>query len=98
MLLHTQSIVCATVDSQCLEYLGYITLVLFFISLFPFFYFTVGSSKGRSDSDFDGQYRLKRATYVCIKPPYTYKKTHIYLCYKIYVVLCVLQSTEQRPF
>ena len=26
MLLHTQSIVCATVDSQCLEYLGYITL------------------------------------------------------------------------
>ena len=25
-LLHTQSIVCATVDSQCLEYLGYITL------------------------------------------------------------------------
>ena len=28
ILLHTQSIVCATVDSQCLEYLGYITLVL----------------------------------------------------------------------
>ena len=27
MLLHTQSIVCATVDSQCLEYQGYITLV-----------------------------------------------------------------------
>ena len=27
ILLHTQSIVCATVDSQCLEYLGYITLV-----------------------------------------------------------------------
>ena len=26
ILLHTQSIVCATVDSQCLEYLGYITL------------------------------------------------------------------------
>ena len=26
VLLHTQSIVCATVDSQCLEYLGYITL------------------------------------------------------------------------
>ena len=25
--MHTQSIVCATVDSQCLEYLGYITLV-----------------------------------------------------------------------
>ena len=25
-LLHTQSIVCATVDSQCLEYLGCITL------------------------------------------------------------------------
>ena len=24
--LHTQSIVCATVDSQCLKYLGYITL------------------------------------------------------------------------
>ena len=23
---HTQSIVCATVDSQCLDYLGYITL------------------------------------------------------------------------
>ena len=27
ILLHTQSIVCATVDSQCLEYLGYITLM-----------------------------------------------------------------------
>ena len=27
ILLHTQSILCATVDSQCLEYLGYITLV-----------------------------------------------------------------------
>ena len=27
ILLHTQSIVCATVNSQCLEYLGYITLV-----------------------------------------------------------------------
>ena len=27
ILLHTQSIVCATVDSQCLEYLGYITLI-----------------------------------------------------------------------
>ena len=27
ILLHTQSIVCATADSQCLEYLGYITLV-----------------------------------------------------------------------
>ena len=27
ILLHTQSIVCATVDRQCLEYLGYITLV-----------------------------------------------------------------------
>ena len=27
ILLHTQSIVCATVDSQCLEYLGYINLV-----------------------------------------------------------------------
>ena len=26
ILLHTQSIVCATVDSQCLEYLVYITL------------------------------------------------------------------------
>ena len=26
-LLHTQSIVCATVDSQCFEYLGYITLL-----------------------------------------------------------------------
>ena len=26
ILLHTQSIVCATVDSQRLEYLGYITL------------------------------------------------------------------------
>ena len=26
ILLHTQSIVCATVDSQCLEYLGYIPL------------------------------------------------------------------------
>ena len=26
ILLHTQSIVCATVASQCLEYLGYITL------------------------------------------------------------------------
>ena len=26
ILLHTQSIVCASVDSQCLEYLGYITL------------------------------------------------------------------------
>ena len=26
ILLHTQSIVCATVDSQCLEYLRYITL------------------------------------------------------------------------
>ena len=26
ILLHTQSIVCATVDSQCLEYLGCITL------------------------------------------------------------------------
>ena len=26
MLMHTQSIACATVDSQCLEYLGYITL------------------------------------------------------------------------
>ena len=26
ILLHIQSIVCATVDSQCLEYLGYITL------------------------------------------------------------------------
>ena len=26
ILLHTQSIECATVDSQCLEYLGYITL------------------------------------------------------------------------
>ena len=28
ILLHTQSIVCATVDSQCLEYLGYITLAI----------------------------------------------------------------------
>ena len=28
ILLHTQSIVCATVDSHCLEYLGYITLAL----------------------------------------------------------------------
>ena len=28
ILLHTQSILCATVDSQCLEYLGYITLGL----------------------------------------------------------------------
>ena len=28
ILLHTQSIVCAIVDSQCLEYLGYITLVV----------------------------------------------------------------------
>ena len=27
ILLHTQSIVCATVDSRCLEYLGYITLI-----------------------------------------------------------------------
>ena len=26
ILLHTQSIVCATVNSHCLEYLGYITL------------------------------------------------------------------------
>ena len=26
IILHTQSIVCATVDSQCLDYLGYITL------------------------------------------------------------------------
>ena len=26
ILLHTQSIVCAIVDSQCLEYFGYITL------------------------------------------------------------------------
>ena len=26
ILLHTQSFVCATVDCQCLEYLGYITL------------------------------------------------------------------------
>ena len=26
ILLHTQSIVCATLDNQCLEYLGYITL------------------------------------------------------------------------
>ena len=26
LLLHTQSIVCATIDSQCLEYLGCITL------------------------------------------------------------------------
>ena len=26
ILLHPQSIVCVTVDSQCLEYLGYITL------------------------------------------------------------------------
>ena len=26
ILLHTQSIVCATVDSQCLEYWAYITL------------------------------------------------------------------------
>ena len=26
ILLHTQSIVCATLDSQCLDYLGYITL------------------------------------------------------------------------
>ena len=26
ILLHTQSIMCATVDSQCLEYLGYTTL------------------------------------------------------------------------
>ena len=26
ILMHTQSIVCATVDRQCLEYLGYITL------------------------------------------------------------------------
>ena len=26
ILLHKQSIVCATVDSECLEYLGYITL------------------------------------------------------------------------
>ena len=29
ILLHTQSIVCATVDSQCLEYLGCITLDMF---------------------------------------------------------------------
>ena len=28
ILLHTQSIVCATVGSQCLEYLGYITLCI----------------------------------------------------------------------
>ena len=28
ILLHTQSIVCATLDSQCLEYLGYMTLIL----------------------------------------------------------------------
>ena len=27
ILLQTQSIVCATVESQCLEYLGYITLL-----------------------------------------------------------------------
>ena len=26
ILLHTQSIVCVTVDSQCLDYMGYITL------------------------------------------------------------------------
>ena len=30
ILLHTQSIVCATVDSQCLEFLVYITLDLCF--------------------------------------------------------------------
>ena len=28
ILLHTQSIECATLDSQCLQYLGYITLPL----------------------------------------------------------------------
>ena len=33
ILLHTQSIVCATVDSQCLECLGYITLVLVLLLL-----------------------------------------------------------------
>jgi hypothetical protein len=32
ILLHTQTIVCATVDSQCLEYLGYIALVSFWNS------------------------------------------------------------------
>ena len=31
ILLHTQSIVCATVDSHCLEYLGYITLKMIWI-------------------------------------------------------------------
>ena len=36
-LLHTKSIVCATVDSQCLEYLGYITLLLVLHSLSNFF-------------------------------------------------------------
>ena len=33
ILLHTQSIECATVDSQCLEYLGYITLAVIWIVL-----------------------------------------------------------------
>ena len=32
ILLHKQSIVCATVDSQCLEYLEYIILILTKIS------------------------------------------------------------------
>ena len=36
ILLHTYSIVCASVDSQCLKYLGYITLVRHWrVSLLP---------------------------------------------------------------
>jgi hypothetical protein len=36
ILLHTQSIVCATVDSQCLEYLGYITLLFLTTTIVDF--------------------------------------------------------------
>ena len=34
ILLQTQSIVCATVDSQCLEYLGYINLGVTLINIY----------------------------------------------------------------
>ena len=50
ILLHTQSIVCATVDSQCLEYLGYMTLQIgdklkqvFLMALMTSFYAPVAS-------------------------------------------------------
>ena len=36
ILLHKQSIVCATVDSHCLEYLGYITLEYYIKPLFQY--------------------------------------------------------------